>query len=211
MVRTATTKQLENYIRYSIRFLLRNGETAANLARRIGVTDVYLALFRNENRGAGKKLTQGFCNEFHSGSEEEMNLAALELAAGREPSAEVLLGTGGPKIQRRLRDCPRWRQLVEQARNGPEYIPTFAFEVIGELIVPFEPNVTAEWIRHTAKWYLSGMIPVQREQAERAFAQRELARKLLGDDPLAEILSPADIENLRRRLRQRQESSPKKK
>src|SRR5258708_19691359 len=80
MVRTATTQQLSEYIRHSIRYLLEHGETAAALARRLGVTKVYLGHARDGERGAGKKLITGFRNEFHSGSTEEMNVAALHFA-----------------------------------------------------------------------------------------------------------------------------------
>src|SRR5258708_34297254 len=93
MVRTATTQQLSEYIRHSIRYLLEHGETAAALARRLGVTKVYLGHARDGERGAGKKLITGFRNEFHSSSTEEMNIAALQFAKRKQLPRELLMGT----------------------------------------------------------------------------------------------------------------------
>src|SRR5437899_7911883 len=93
MVRTATRQQLSEYIHHSIRYLLEHGETAAALARRLGVTKVFLGHTRDGERGAGKKLITGFRNEFHGGSIEEMTLAALQFAKRKQLPRELLMGT----------------------------------------------------------------------------------------------------------------------
>src|SRR5690348_13138752 len=111
MVRTATKQQLVDYIRHSIRYLLDHGETAAALARRLGVSKVFIGHARDGERGGGPKLIRGFRSEFHAGSDEEMHLAALQFAKRKQVSKELLMGTkeGGsalPVGARRLRDFP---------------------------------------------------------------------------------------------------------
>src|SRR5258706_15414356 len=149
MVRTATKQQLIDYIRHSIRYLLEQGETAAALARRLGVTKVYIGHARDDERGAGKKLFTGFQNEFHGGSDEEMNVAALQFAKRKQLPRELLMGTADVgKVQtggRRLRDVAGWKKTVEEAKRGGDYLPEYAYDKVGELAVPFAPNVTPEW------------------------------------------------------------------
>jgi hypothetical protein len=212
MVRTATTQQLSEYIRHSIRYLIEHGETAAALARRLGVTKVYLGHARDGQRGAGKKLVTGFRNEFHAGSDEEMNVAALQFAKRKQLPRELLMGTADVgKVQtggRRLRDVAGWNKTVEEAKRGGDYLPEYAYDKVGELAVPFAPNVTPEWVRQTVLWYLAGTTPVEREKAETEYARRELERKRGESDPLSGALSPGEITELRRLLAGR---SPKPK
>jgi hypothetical protein len=204
MVRTATKKQLADYIHHSIRFLTDHGETAAALARRLGVTKVYLGHARDGERGAGKKLVTGFRNEFHAGSDEEMHLAALQFAKRKQVPRELLLGTAGgsrvPGAAHRLREFPNWGETVAEAKRLGDYLPEYAYEKVGELSVPFAPNITPEWVRQTVLWYLAGTTPVERERAEAEYARRELERKREESDPLSGALTPSEITELRRLL-----------
>jgi hypothetical protein len=205
MVRTATKKQLADYIHHSIRFLTDHGETAAALARRLGVTKVYIGHARDGERGAGKKLVTGFRNEFHAGSEEELHLAALQFAKRKQIPRDVLLGTAGgvarvPTGARRLSDFPAWAKIVGEAKRGGDYLPEYAYDKVGELSVPFAPNITPEWVRQTVLWYLAGTTPVEREHAEADYARRELERKRGEEDPLLGALTTDEITQLRRLL-----------
>ena len=204
MVRTATKQQLIDYIRHSIRYLLEQGETAAALARRLGVTKVYIGHARDDERGAGKKLFTGFQNEFHGGSAEEMNVAALQFAKRKQLPRELLLGTAGagrPSANtRRLREIPEWEPTVSEAKRGGAYLPDYAYDKVGELTVPFAPNLTPEWVRQTVLWYLAGTTPVERERAEADYARKELERKRAEPDSLSRALTTSEITELRRLL-----------
>ena len=201
MVRTATKQQLIDYIRHSIRYLLEHGETASALARRLGVTKVYIGHARDGERGAGKKLFAGFQHEFHGGSAEEMNVAALQFAKRKQLPRELLLGTAGagrPSANtRRLREIPEWEPTVSEAKRGGAYLPDYAYDKVGELTVPFAPNLTPEWVRQTVLWYLAGTTPVERERAEADYARKELERKRAEPDSLSRALTPSEITELR--------------
>jgi hypothetical protein len=212
MVRNATKQQLSDYIRHSIRYLTDHGETAAALARRLGVTKVYLGHVRDSERGAGKKLVTGFRNEFHAGSDEEMHAAAIQFAKRKQVPRELLMGTGDARRAptagaHQLRDFPDWRETVEEAKRGGDYLPEYAYDKVGELTVPFVPNVTPEWVRQTVLWYLGGTTPVERERAEMEYARRELHRKRAESDILSKALTPSEITELRRLLHGRASKS----
>jgi hypothetical protein len=139
-----------------------------------------------------------------------MHLAALQFAKRKQVPRELLLGTsgaaGGPTGARRLRDFANWNTTVEDAKRGGDYLPEYAYDKVGELTVPFAPNITPEWVRQTVLWYLAGTTPVERERAETEYARRELERKRGEVDPLSGALTPSEITELRRLLHGR---SPK--
>jgi hypothetical protein len=124
MVRTATKQQLAEYIHHSIRYLTDHGETAAALARRLGVTKVYLGHARDGERGAGKKLVTGFRNEFHGGSDDEMHVAALQFAKTKHLPRELLWALAAPDGLRPARaDCATFR-LGKRLQKTPDAAET---------------------------------------------------------------------------------------
>ena len=86
-------------------------------------------------------------------------------------------------------------------------MPEYAYDKVGELTVPFAPNITPEWVRQTVLWYLAGTTPVERERAEAEYARSELERKRGEADPLSGTLTQGEITELRRLLAGRSSKS----
>src|SRR5262249_31923256 len=88
----------------------------------------------------------------------------------------------------------------EKAQREFTYLPEYGYEAAGELSVPFEPELTPDWVRQTVTWYISGLPVVERERSEAAYAKRELERKKASADPLSVAVTSEEITELKRMI-----------
>jgi len=130
----------------------------------------------------------GFQHEFHGGSAEEMNVAALQFAKRKQLPRELLLGTaaaGRPSTNpRRLREIPEWEQTVTEAKRGGDYLPDYAYDKVRG--VPWDLALQPIFTAKCAGYLFQGIsvVIVDIVTSRRANLHNEILRVMEADDLL---------------------------